>query len=136
VRFLILLLVVALLAIVGAYSVLNIDERVDVTLPWIALHGVPQIYLALAALGLGILFMGFLSVADGARLRFSNRRLRRELDRFTRTEETPPVQAVVRPEVPEITSPFRGRRDDAARRPVIPAEDEPSGSDETPPYGV
>jgi hypothetical protein len=131
-----LLLVVALLACVGTYTVLNIDERVDVALPWTTFYGVPQIYLVLAALGLGILFMGMLSVADGARLRLANRRLRRELARADRTDEAPPAEPASRPPGEEIPSPFRGRRDDAATRPVIPAGEDPSGGDETPPYGV
>ncbi|MFQ5767962.1 MAG: lipopolysaccharide assembly protein LapA domain-containing protein [Acidobacteriota bacterium] len=78
-RFVILILVVALLASLGTYTVLNINERVDINTPWSTWLGVPQIYLVLASLAAGVVFIGLMSVIDGTRLRLSNRRLRREI---------------------------------------------------------
>ena len=81
-RFVVLILVVALLGSLATYAVLNLDERVDVRLPWRTLQGQPQIYLVLIALGTGMVFVGILSLLDGTRLRLANRRLRREIERL------------------------------------------------------
>jgi len=135
-RFVVLMLLVALLASLGTYAVLNVDEQVDVSLPWIDLRGVPQIYLVLAALLSGAFFMGVLSLADGIRLRLANRRLQRERDLLRddvrigmATEPEPEAKAPRR-------GPFRGARGKPATRPQIPSAGSSSGSDDPPPYGI
>ena len=135
-RFVVLILLVALLACLGTYAVLNVDEQVDVSLPWVGLRGVPQIYLVLAALLTGAFFMGVLSLADGIRLRLANRRLQRERDllrddvRIGQPADSAPVTE------PARSGPFRGGRGRPATRPQIPSAGKSSSSDEPPPYGV
>jgi uncharacterized integral membrane protein len=135
-RFVVLILLVALLACLGTYAVLNVDEQVDVSLPWVGLRGVPQIYLVLAALLTGAFFMGILSLADGIRLRLANRRLQRERDllrddvRIGQPAESTPATE------PAHRGPFRGGQGRPATRPQIPSAGKSSSSDEPPPYGV
>jgi uncharacterized integral membrane protein len=139
VRFVVLILVVALLACLGYFAVLNIEERVDVTLPGRTFSGVPQVYLVLMAVGIGILFMGILSVVDGARLRLANRRLRREVERLTQGDVSSASLAVganLETEPAARAGLSRRPREGAADRPAVPAAEDSSGPDESPPYGV
>ncbi len=140
-RFLVLILLIVLLASLATYAILNLDERVDVTLPWVTLRGVHQIYLVLTALAAGALFMGILSLVDGSRLRLANRRLRKELDRLARMEaETFPAAEGTAPEAggaaPAPRGPFRGGGPEPADRPRIPSPGRSSDTDDTPPYGI
>jgi uncharacterized integral membrane protein len=135
-RFIVLILLVALLASLGTYAVLNVDEQVDVTLPWIDLRGVPQIYLVLAALLSGAFFMGVLSLVDGIRLRLANRRLQKEIDHL-RDDVRIGQPSEPEPEVePRRRGPFRGALGKPATRPQIPSAGSSSGSDDPPPYGI
>ena len=131
-RFVILLLVVALLTSLAIYAILNLDERVDVTLPWTALQNQPQIYLVLVALAVGMVFAGFLSVLDGTRMRLVNRRQRRELERLRSRIGAPlasPPAAPVEPGIAE-KDPARAKAD------RIPPAGTSSMTDEEPPYGM
>lgn len=134
-RIVALFLMVVLLASLGTYAILNVDERVDVALPWTDLRGMPQIYLVLAALAAGALFMGVLSLADGVRLRIANRRLQRERD-LLRDEVPVPMAPPPAAEESPLRGPFRGGRGTPATRPAIPSAGSSSSSDDPPPYGV
>lgn len=135
-RFVVLILLVAFLASIGTYAILNVDERVDVTLPGADLRGMPQIYLVLASVAFGAVLMGILSLTDGIRLRVANRRLQRERD-LLRDDVTvphspsPPAEATT-----QHRGPFRGGRGEPATRPAIPSAGSSSSSDDPPPYGV
>ena len=124
-RFIVLLLVVVLLVAVATYAILNLDQRVDVNLPWTSVQDQPQIYLTLVALGAGMVFVGILSLVDGTRLRLANRRLRREADRLRdrlplATPPAPPAESAVRQQ-PERQ---------------VPPAGESTFTDEDPPYGM
>lgn len=134
-RIVALFLMVALLAALGTYAILNVDERVDVALPWTDLRGLPQIYLVLTSLAVGALFMGILSLTDGIRLRLANRRLQRERDRL-RDELPMPAPPAPAEEPQAHRGPFRGGRGTPATRPAIPSAGSSSSSDDPPPYGV
>ncbi len=134
-RIVALFLMVVLVASLGTYAILNVDERVDVNLPWTDLRGIPQIYLVLTALAVGVLFMGVLSLADGIRLRITNRRLQRERD-LLRGELPMPMAPPAPEEKPARRGPFRGGRGTPATRPAIPSAGSSSSSDDPPPYGV
>ena len=134
-RIVALFLMVVLLASLGTYAILNVDERVNVALPWTDLRGIPQIYLVLTALAVGALFMGVLSLADGIRLRIANRRLQRERD-LLRDELPVPAAPRAAEEMPAHRGPFRGGRGTPATHPVIPSAGSSSSSDDPPPYGV
>jgi hypothetical protein len=141
VRFLVLILLIVLVASLFSYAVLNLEELVDVTLPWVTLRGVHQIYLVLTSLLAGALFMGILSVVDGSRLRLANRRLRRELERLDQTQaDSFPALDGASPAEPEPPpaprGPFRGGGPDPADRPRIPSPGRSSDGDDTPPYGI
>jgi uncharacterized integral membrane protein len=133
-RIVALFLMVVLLASLGTYAILNVDERVDVALPWNDLRGIPQIYLVLTALAAGAIFMGVLSTADGIRLRIANRRLQRERDLLR--DEVPVPAAPAAAEMPARRGPFRGGSGSPATRPAIPSAGSSSSSDDIPPYGV
>ena len=134
-RFLILILVVALLAAISTYTVLNIEERVDVNLPWTFLRGQPQVYLVLVSLAAGALFTGILSVVDGTRLRLANRRLRRELARFSR-DEAREFREDFTPGPGGPTAEPQAAEGPPADRPVVPSAGRSSSSDDDPPYGI
>ena len=80
-RYVILIVVIAFLAALATYTVLNIDERVTVHLPGVSYESAPQIYLVMAAMAAGFLISALPSLVDGIRLRFQVRKLRRELER-------------------------------------------------------
>lgn len=130
-----LFLMVVLVASLGTYAILNVDEQVNVALPWTDLRDMPQIYLVLTALAVGALFMGVLSLADGIRLRIANRRLQRERD-LLRDELPMPAPPPAAEEVPVHRGPFRGGRGTPATRPAVPSAGSSSSSDDPPPYGV
>ena len=137
-RFVVLVLVVLLLASLATYAVLNLDERVDVSLPWRTLQAQPQIYLVLVSLGIGMVFVGILSLLDGTRLRLANRRLRRELETLrprrpaTPVDMPPPVERVA-PSVASATTPAEPPTPDPRD---VPAAGRSSLSDDEPPYGM
>ena len=137
-RFVILVLVVLLLASLATYAVLNLDARVDVTLPGRTLQGQPQIYLVLVSLGIGMLFVGILSLLDGTRLRLANRRLRRELQtahlRDVANAADLPTPAQV-PIVPAATTPVAPGFSPPDPRDV-PSAGRSSLTDDEPPYGM
>jgi uncharacterized integral membrane protein len=135
-RFVVLILLVALLASLGTYAVLNVDEQVDVSLPWANLRGVPQIYLVLASLLSGAFFMGILSLADGVRLRLANRRLQRERDLLRDDVRIGQPQEASPEEEPPRRGPFRSALGRPATRPQIPSAGSSSSSDDPPPYGI
>ncbi|MFQ5670461.1 MAG: lipopolysaccharide assembly protein LapA domain-containing protein [Acidobacteriota bacterium] len=148
-RILVLILTVILLACLATYTVLNIDERVDINLPWASFHDQPQIYLVLGSLLAGVVFVGLLSVIDGIRLRFANRRLRRRLGEHledpgpSRREDggPPDVQQTAEGQGHGMGGtprggPFRDPGPHPSDRPVIPTADRDSEKDDTPPYGV
>jgi len=135
-RIVALFLMVALLAALGTYAILNVDERVDVALPWTDMRGLPQIYLVLTALAVGALFMGVLSLADGIRLRIANRRLLRERNLLRDELPMPAPPQAVAEGLPAHRGPFRGGRGTPAARPAVPSAGSSSSSDDPPPYGV
>ena len=138
-RFVILVLVVLLLASLATYAVLNLDERVDVSLPWQTLQGQPQIYLVLVSLGVGMVFVGILSLLDGTRLRLANRRLRRELTTLRPRTSTPPIEMPltgaepVAPAVARAASPPQPPSPDPRD---VPSAGRSSLTDDEPPYGM
>ncbi|MFQ5718682.1 MAG: LapA family protein [Acidobacteriota bacterium] len=133
-RFVVLLLVVVLLAALATYAVLNLDARVDVRLPGRTLENQPQIYLVLVSLGIGMLFVGILSLLDGTRLRLANRRQRREIATLQAQMPRPGIDPASRPASSRAPMPVR------ETGPTEHAEVEPAGSssltDDDPPYGM
>ncbi len=135
-RFVVLILLVAFIGFMATYAILNVDERVDVSIPGADLRGIPQVYLVMAAVALGALFMGVLSLADGIRLRLANRRLQRERDLLRDDVTVQPSQTAEPPTEPQRRGPFRGGLGKPATRPVIPSAGRSSSSDDPPPYGI
>ena len=138
-RFVVLVLVVLLLASLATYAVLNLDERVDVSLPWRTLQAQPQIYLVLVSLGVGMVFVGILSLLDGTRLRLANRRLRRELETLRPRPSTSPIAQPLPPVEPAVPAVATAALPPEPRSPDsrdVPSAGRSSLTDDEPPYGM
>ena len=138
-RFLVFLLVLALLAASATYAVLNLEERVDVHLPWITLRGQPQIFLVLAALATGALFTGLIALMDGTRLRLAIHRLRRELKALRSIGGAFPLEVPAEDlghrGTPSVT-PRSAAGTRPAERPLIPDSAGGRAGDDETPYGI
>ena len=139
-------LIVLLLGAGATYALLNLDERVDIHLPGIVLRGQPQALLVFASLAVGAVVTGLLGLADGARLRFANRRLRREihllrqqgLDLLHPSSGGGP-QGSKPPHAGSREASGRGRAaaaDTPSPHPVIPSAAGGLNPEDEPPYGM
>ena len=145
-RVFVFMLVVLLLAAGATYALLNLEERVDIHLPGVILRSQPQALLVFAALAAGAVVTGLIGLADGARLRLANRRLRRELHRLRQQGLAlldPHTSGAVRSVAPRGTGhgdavlPGRPAATNApATHPVIPAAGPERVAEDEPPYGM
>lgn len=141
-RVFVFVLVVLLLAAGATYALLNLDERVDIHLPGVVLRSQPQALLVFAALAAGALFTGLIALADGARLRLANHRLRREIHRLRQQGLAllDPAGSEARSTSAAHGAPARGGRNAAsdlpATHPVIPTAGPGRAAEDEPPYGM
>jgi len=137
------LLVLLLLAAGATYALMNLEERVDIHLPGVILRNQPQSLLVFASLAVGAFVTGLIGLAYGARLRFANRRLRREIHRFRqqglalldpREGGAGPGLA---PHRRDVALPAKPAGHGApATHPVIPAPGPERTAEDEPPYGM
>lgn len=126
-----IVLILFFVAMIG-FLTTNLDSRVDVTL-WSTEHtGIPTFYVVLVSFILGFVFTAIIAIAEGARSRLENRRLRREIRKqenelnFLRTQ--PPVAARPEPDALEAGRPAENG---------LPEPSEPAGHLPTAPvYGM
>jgi len=145
-RVLAFVLVVLLFAAGATFALLNLDERVDIHLPGLVLRDRPQALLVFASLAAGAVVTGLIGLADGARLRLANRRLRREINRLRQQGLAllDPVAAGASQSATSAAAVGRaqagqGRNaasDQPATHPVIPAADPRQVAEDEPPYGM
>jgi uncharacterized integral membrane protein len=103
-----IVLILFFVAMIG-FLTTNLDSRVDITLWSTHYTDVPTFYVVLVSFILGFVFTAIIAIAEGARSRLENRRLRREI----RTQETelnflrtqPPVAARPEPDALEAKGP-------------------------------
>ena len=126
-----IVLILFFVAMIG-FLTTNLDSRVSITLWSTQYTDIPTFYVVLVSFILGFVFTAIIAIAEGARSRLENRRLRREIRKqetelnFLRTQ--PPVAA--RPEPDELEA---GRPDERER----PEPREPAGHlPSAPVYGM
>lgn len=141
-RLLIIVLTLALFVAILGFLVTNLETRTPIRL-WQTVHpDVPLYLVVILSVVAGIVYAGIIAIAEGANVRFTNRRLTREIRKmetelnYLRTE--PPT--LPRPEPDEIpvrrdedgTGRSRSDREDSpASRPIYSAEDDwPSDDDD------
>ena len=126
-----IVLILFFVAMIG-FLTTNLESRVDITLWSTPYPQVPTFYVVLVSFILGFVFTAIIAIAEGARSRLENRRLRREIRKqenelnFLRTQ--PPVAARPEPDALEA-----GR----AAENGLPEPREPAGHLPTAPvYGM
>jgi uncharacterized integral membrane protein len=126
-----IVLILFFVAMIG-FLTTNLDSRVNITLLSTQYNDIPTFYVVLVAFILGFVFTAIIAVAEGARARFENRRLRREIHKqetelnFLRTQ--PPVTARPEPDALESGKPV----DNGLPEPADPAGQLPTA----PVYGM
>jgi uncharacterized integral membrane protein len=141
-RFLLIVVILALLLAILGFSITNLETLTAVTLWETTYHDVPLWSVVFLSALAGIVSVGIIGVVDGALVRLRNRRMARELRRletelnFLRTQPAAgrmepdlPVHVQIPDEDDELTA--DGRREDVlVSAPVYGADDE----DEDDPY--
>jgi uncharacterized integral membrane protein len=147
-RFLLIVVILALLLAILGFSITNLETLTTVTLWQTTYHDVPLWSVAFLSALAGIVTVGIIAVVDGAVMRLSNRRMSRELRRletelnFLRTQpaarrQEPDVPGAA--ELPEDDGELAGAMNGAEGVPVLASApvyraDEPDESDEDDPY--
>jgi len=99
-----IVLILFFVAMIG-FLTTNLDSRVNITIWSTQYADVPTFYVVLVSFILGFVFTAIIAVAEGARSRLENHRLRREIRKqetelnFLRTQ--PPVAAAPEPDALE-----------------------------------
>jgi len=112
-----IVLILFFVAMIG-FLTTNLDSRVNVTIWSTKYEDVPTFYVVLASFILGFVFTAIIAVAEGARSRLENLRLRREIRKqetelnFLRTQ--PPVATRPEPDALEAAGPVDGRPEQVA----------------------
>jgi uncharacterized integral membrane protein len=94
-RFLLIIVILALLLAMLGFSITNLETATTVTLWKTTYHDVPLWSIAFLSALAGIVSVGIIGVADGALVRLRNRKMSRELQRletelnFLRTQPPP-----------------------------------------------
>lgn len=83
-RLIVSLMTVALLVVVLGFVMTNYEARIGVTLFQTDYDDVPLYAVVLLAIVTGIVYAGVIAVAEGAAIRFRNRRLTKEMERLER----------------------------------------------------
>ena len=81
-RLLVILLTILLFLNLLGFVLTNLETRVDVTVWKTQQHNVPLFAVVILAVLAGIVYAGVIAVAEGANLRLSNHRLRREIQKL------------------------------------------------------
>lgn len=101
-----IVLILFFVAMIG-FLTTNLDSRVNITIWSTQYADVPTFYVVLVSFILGFVFTAIIAVAEGARSRLENRRLRREIRKqetelnFLRTQ--PPAAAAPEPDALETS---------------------------------
>lgn len=100
-----IVLILFFVAMIG-FLTTNLDSRVSVTIWSTQYTDIPTFYVVLVSFILGFVFTAIIAIAEGARSRLENRRLRRQLRKqetelnFLRTQ--PPVAARPEPDALDL----------------------------------
>ena len=122
-----IVLILFFVAMIG-FLTTNLDSRVSITLWSTQYTDIPTFYVVLVSFILGFVFTAIIAIAEGARSRLENRRLRREMRKqetelnFLRTQ--PPVTARPEPDALESGRPAESGlpepRESAGHLPTAP----------------